>query len=123
MNALAEKKSEAGQPRRRTQDVGPARVLVDADRKLLLAEIRRTTSVLRVDVYRMQPEEPEGDLVISADRFPIVRALVGRSGAVRIEQVGPALTEECDWALDAIKRYGTDCGWVKSEGQGTGPGG
>jgi hypothetical protein len=115
MDAMAARKTRAGQPRVRAQNDGPAPVLVDTERKLLLAEVRRTTSLLRVDVYRMQPEEPVGDLAISADRFPIVRALVGRSGAVRIEQVGPALTEECDWALNAIKQYGSDCGWVKRE--------
>jgi hypothetical protein len=115
MDAMALQKTKAAPPRLRAQEVGPTAVLIDTNRKLLLAEVRRTTSLLRVDVYRTQPEESSGDTVISADRFPIVRALVGRTGAVRIEQVGPAVTEECDWALHAIKRYGSDCGWVKGE--------
>jgi hypothetical protein len=115
MQAIAMPNTNSGPTSAGRHGIGP-KIVVDTGRKLLIAEIRRTTSVLRIDVYRMQPEDTSGDTGISADRFAIIRALVGRSGAVRIEQVGPALTEECDWALEAIKRYGIDCGWVRGEG-------
>lgn len=115
MQAIATPNTNSGPTSAGRQGIGSAKIVVDTGRKLLIAEIRRTTSVLRVDVYRMQPEDTSSDTGISADRFAIIRALVGRSGAVRIEQLGPALTEECDWALEAIKRYGVDCGWVRGE--------
>lgn len=95
--------------------IWPNGIVYEPDRNLVLAEKWRTGTLLRLDVYRVKTTECGGLNVIYGDEFPVIRALIGRTGSARIEQMAPALTEECTWALAAITQYKQDGGWDKSE--------
>ena len=94
--------------------IWPKAIAFESDRNLVLAEVWRTTRLLRLDVYRVQPTECKGLKVIIGSEFPVIRPLIGHTGSAKIEQMAPALTDECTWALAAISQYRRDSKWDKT---------
>jgi hypothetical protein len=108
-------KIRAGAPVFYDATIWPNGIVYEPERNLVMAEKWRTGRLLRLDVYRVQNSECNGLNVIRGDEFPVIRALIGRTGSARIEQMAPAITEECTWALAAITLYRHERGWDNTE--------
>lgn len=99
--------------------IWPYGVLFEPSRNLALVEVWRTNALLRVDVYRVQSTQCNGIKVISSADFPVIRALIGRTGSAKISQMSPAAEDECTWALSAITQYRRSCNWDEAVQAGT----
>jgi hypothetical protein len=108
-------KAHAGAPVFYDAAIWPNGIVSEPDRNLILAEVWRTGTLLRLDVYRVQPTECGGLKVICCGEFPVIRALIGRTGSAKIAQMAPAAADECTWALAAIRQYRLNCNWDKTE--------
>lgn len=108
-------KANAGAPVFYDAAVWPYGVVFEPDRNLALVEVWRTSTLLRLDVYRVEPTECNGLQVIFGGETPIIRALIRRTGSARIAQMAPAAADECTWALATITQYRQDISWDKTE--------